>query len=225
MITFNIMWSVWPSGQGGPEIQGSGIQFPQCRSSVQSLEQALNPHCLCCNEQQWVLGAWSKVGSTVQAASLRLQLAGAEDVIAYKPVPLPFYLYMCAVPITPTSSAYRQDASVWRDRILDLIKHPQAARKHAQQLQMAIRRDSPTKETHDNIICYILGEHAIHLLLGYGMLEQANLYNCNEARCSTSHFTEVFVTTKETGFGSFLTSCMHQFVVLYLIIIITTTML
>ena len=55
-------------------------------------------------------------------------------------------------------NAVRQDSSVWRDRILAVLKDPQSAREQAMQLRTALRRDETTKESHDNVIAYTLGE-------------------------------------------------------------------
>ncbi len=63
------------------------------------------------------------------------------------------------VPVTPSSTAVRQDASVWRDRILSMFQDLDTAHDRAMQLRTALRRCEITKETHDNVITYCLGKN------------------------------------------------------------------
>ena len=62
------------------------------------------------------------------------------------------------VPVTPSNTAVRQDASVWRDRILRTLKDLDSAREQALQLKTALRRDESIKVTHDTVACYCLGK-------------------------------------------------------------------
>lgn len=56
------------------------------------------------------------------------------------------------------TEAVRQDASMWRDRILGLLNDLDTAHERAMQLRTALRRDEMTKESHDNIVSYCLGK-------------------------------------------------------------------
>ena len=62
------------------------------------------------------------------------------------------------MPVTPTPSAVRQDASIWRDRISSALQDLNRRNTHAQQLQIAMKRDETTHETHDNFTSLCLGK-------------------------------------------------------------------
>ena len=68
------------------------------------------------------------------------------------------------VPVTPSTNAVRQDASVWKDRILNYLADVDVAHDRAVQLRRALRRDEATKVTHDIVIRYCLGEASVILL-------------------------------------------------------------
>lgn len=63
------------------------------------------------------------------------------------------------IPVSPSVTAVRQDASVWRDRLLVMLTDMEVAQQQAAQLRTALRRDEATKLTHDNLICYCLGRY------------------------------------------------------------------
>lgn len=62
-----------------------------------------------------------------------------------------------SVQVTQNVMAIRQDASLWRDKVLELLRDPKTAHERAMQLKIALRRDELTKESHDDFISYILG--------------------------------------------------------------------
>ena len=62
------------------------------------------------------------------------------------------------VPVTQNCSSFRQDASIWRDRLLTILNDPEEAQERTHQLKSALRRDDSIRETHDTVISHCLGE-------------------------------------------------------------------
>lgn len=61
----------------------------------------------------------------------------------------------CIVRTTKDVNAVRQDAGLWKDRVLELIDD-KAAEKRSHQLKLATKRDDVTIQTHDNLVAYCL---------------------------------------------------------------------
>lgn len=59
---------------------------------------------------------------------------------------------------TRDAKAFKQDAGLWKDRILELVdeKAAMAAYDRAQQLKLALKRDEVTIQSHDNVVAYCL---------------------------------------------------------------------
>lgn len=71
---------------------------------------------------------------------------------------------LLTVPVTKDTAAARQDGSAWKDRVLGIMQNPQKAYEMAYQLKMALKRDEPTKVSHDSFIWHCLGALKISLI-------------------------------------------------------------
>lgn len=66
--------------------------------------------------------------------------------------------FLATVRTTRDAKAFKQDAGLWKDRILELMdeKAAAAAFDRAQLLKMALKSDEVTIQTHDNLVAYCL---------------------------------------------------------------------
>ena len=76
-------------------------------------------------------------------------------------VPSSSLTLVVVVPVTPLRSSYRQDASVWRDAALLLLENKRRSQERSLNIRIALKRDEPSKESHDNVITFCLGRRSL----------------------------------------------------------------
>ena len=87
------------------------------------------------------------------------------------------------VQVTPSTAAVRQDATVWRDRMLALLQDLPGSHQRALRLRNALRQDESTRETLDNLSNYCLGRCFLSLN-SFVQINQIVVINLNrERRC------------------------------------------